>query len=180
MTKDFHEMLFERRSIRKFTSQDIAPQLVETIVEAGLLAPTSKNGHSWQFTLVDDREMLTQLSMCKPQFATPVKDCKLAIVVSGNPLKSDVWVEDASIAASYMQLQVEALGMGSCWIQVRSRMLDHENTSSEFIKGLLNIDAEQQVLCVLAIGYRGETKRPASRERLLWENVHVGAWKKLS
>lgn len=180
MGKDFHEMLLERRSIRKYTDEEINSETIETIVEAGLLAPTSKNSHSWQFTLVDDKELLMQMSLCRPNATAPIKNSKLAIVVSGNPMKSDVWIEDASIAAAYMQLQVHALGLGSCWIQVRSRMCDDETTSSDFVKGLLNMGGEQQVLCVLAIGHRGEMKKPASRERLLWENVHVGSWKKQS
>ncbi len=174
--KDFHGMLLWRHSIRKYTDEEIAPEDVKTIVEAGLLAPTSKNSRSWSFTLVDDKQQLEQLSQCKPQFASPIARCSLAIIVSANPLQSDVWVEDASIAASYMQLQAEALGLGSCWIQVRCRMLDDENTASEAVKAMFNINAEQQVVCVLAIGHKGETRNPANPDKLFWNQVHLGPW----
>ena len=65
--------------------------------------------------------MLAKLSVCKPAGAAFLKDCALAVVVLANVMESDVWVEDASIASIYMQLQAEDLGLGSCWCQIRIR-----------------------------------------------------------
>ena len=48
-------------------------------------------------------------------------DAALAIVVTADPLASDVWIEDASIASLMIQLQAEDMGLGSCWIQIRER-----------------------------------------------------------
>jgi septum formation protein len=48
-------------------------------------------------------------------------DAAMAVVVMADPLASDVWIEDASIASIMIQLQAEDLGLGSCWIQVRER-----------------------------------------------------------
>lgn len=169
-------MLVRRHSIRKYTSEPLEPEQVKTIMEAALLAPTSKSARSWEFTLVEEREQLEQLSKCKPLYGHSIGRCALAVVVSANPEKSDVWVEDASVAAAFMQLQVEALGLGSCWIQVRNRMHDNETTASEFVKQMLNMPAEQQVVCVLSIGHKDELRKPVDLEKLKWEKVHVGRW----
>ena len=44
-----HELLLQRHSIRRYTDEPIDAEDVKTILEAGLLAPTSKNGRSWDF-----------------------------------------------------------------------------------------------------------------------------------
>ncbi len=175
-TNGFHEMLVARHSIRKYTAQELDPNHVKLILEAALLAPTSKNGRSWQFTVVDDKEQLALLSQCKPQFATPIARCAMAIVVSANPEKSDAWIEDASVAATYIQLQAESLGLGSCWIQVRGRDHDSETTASEHVKAQFQLDPAEQVLCVIAIGHKDEVRKPANLDKLQWEKVHVGTW----
>lgn len=105
--KDFHELLRLRRSTRKFTEQEIASDDVKTIMEAALMAPSSKRSLSWEFVLVEDAEKLERLSVCKDNGAKLIAGAKLAVVVLGDPMKSDVWIEDASIAATLIQLQAE-------------------------------------------------------------------------
>ncbi len=177
MQQDFHDMLVRRHSIRKYTTEQLTPEQVKLILEAGLLAPTSKNARSWHFTVVDDREQLAILSQCKPLYAHAIAKAALAIVVSADPGKSDAWIEDASVAATYIQLQAEALGLGSCWIQVRGRDHDDETTASEHVKAQFQMDGAQQVLCVIAIGHKDEVRKPANLEKLLWEKVTLGSWK---
>lgn len=174
---DFHSLLLNRRSIRKYQDKELSADDVKLILEAALLAPTSKNMRSWSFTVVEGKDALTRLSQCKPQFATPIARCKLAVVVSGDASASDAWVEDASIAATYIQLQAEALGLGSCWIQVRNRMCDDYTSAGDMVKQMFDIDEQQQVLCVISIGYKDEVRKPADPEKLCWEKVHIGKWK---
>lgn len=175
-TESFHSLLLRRHSIRRYTSETLNPDDVTLLMQAALLAPTSKNARSWEFTVVDDRLMLEELSHCKPLYATPIARCAMAVVVSADPAVSDVWVEDASVAAAFLQLQAEALGLGSCWIQVRNRMHSDDETASEWIKALLDIDGSQQVVCVITIGYKDEERRPVDPDKLRWEKVHIGRW----
>lgn len=175
---NYQQSIFlKRRSCRKFTDEQIDPNQVKAIVEAGLLAPTSMNRRPCQFTLVDDKELLEKLSQCKPHGAELIAGCALAVMVSANPSISDVWVEDASIASSYIQLQAESLGLGTCWVQVRNRMHDNENTSSEWVKDLLDMDGAEHVVSIIAIGHKDAPRPQASLDQLQWEKVHIGNWK---
>lgn len=70
---DFHSMLLTRHSIRKYQDKELSADDVKTLLEAALLAPTSKNQRSWSFTVVEDKQQLERLSQCKPQFATPLR-----------------------------------------------------------------------------------------------------------
>ena len=62
--ENLHDLLVRRHSIRKYTDEPISAEDVKLILEAALLAPTSKSSRSWQFVAVDDREMLQRLAGC--------------------------------------------------------------------------------------------------------------------
>ena len=174
MNNEFHDMLFTRHSIRKYTDEPIDGEHVKLLLEAALLAPSGKSVRPWEFVVVEDKEVLAKMSECRPFGSGPVAKCKLAIVVCGDPGKTDVWVEDCTIAATYIQLQAEALGLGSCWIQMRGRFDKDNNDSADLIRELLDIPGEQQVECIIVLGHKDEVRRPVDPDKLLWEKVHIG------
>ena len=173
----FQDLLIQRRSIRKYTEDLLQPEETEMILKAALLSPTSKNSHSWQFVVVEDKAMLQKLANCKPHGSNFVANCALAIVVLGNPLVSDVWIEDASIASFAMQLQAEDIGVGSCWVQVRERQFDENITAADYVRNALEIPMPYEVLSIIAFGKKEKERKPNDVEALLWENVHIGKFK---
>lgn len=173
---NLHELMLQRHSIRRYTGQPVSGEDVKTILEAALLAPTSKSARPWQFVVVEDKEMLEKLSAFKPHGTLPVRNCAFAVVVCADPERSDVFVEDASIAAMFMHLQAADLGIGSCWIQVRGRETADGEPSQNYIKDLLGIPDALQVECVVTFGYSAETRKPVDPSKLLWEKVHIGTY----
>jgi nitroreductase len=97
-------------------------------------------------------------------------------VVCADAAKSDVWVEDASIAAIMIQLAAESLGLGSCWIQLRERLHGEKRTSEEYVTEHLRLPPGMKVLAVMAIGIPDEVKTPRPAEGLLRERVHSGVF----
>ena len=172
--QDFNTLLVNRRSYRKYTHEPLSGDEVQLILEAALLSPTSKNKHSWEFVVVEDKAKLTKLSRCKPHSAGFVADAALAVVVIGNPLETDAWVEDAAIAAINMQLQAEELGIGSCWVQVRGRNFSETITSGEYLNDILQIPMPLEVLCMVSFGKKEKQRSPNNVDNLLWEKVHIG------
>jgi nitroreductase len=169
---EFIELLQNRRSKRKFTTQKIEAEKVELLIHAALMSPTGKKTNHWDFIIVEDTGMLEKLSECKPQSAKLIAGAPLAIVVVGDPLHSDTWVEDCSIASIIIQLEAEELGLGSCWVQVKNREHDITTMANDYIKGLLGIPAEKSVLSVIALGYPDEIKKPFDMVNLLKEKIH--------
>lgn len=159
--------------MRKFTGVELEQEQVVTLMKAALIAPTSKRTNAWQFVVVDDKETLKELSHCKEQASAFIEDAALAIVVMADPLVSDVWIEDASIASIMIQLQAEDLGLGSCWVQVRERFTATGISSNEFIHEILDIPLQYQVLSVIAIGHKGMERKPFDEEHLQWEKIHI-------
>jgi nitroreductase len=174
--ENFHELLINRRSIRRYTPQPIDSEQVKEILEAALMSPSSKSVRPWQFVVVEDKAMLEKLSHCKSNYATSISSAPLAIVVTADTTKSDAWIEDASIAAMLMQLQAEDFGLGSCWVEVRERFGDDGVPAEEYVREALGIPEEFGVLCIISIGYKDEQRKPINPDKLLWEKVHVGRW----
>ena len=144
--ENFSELIKNRRSMRKFTDEELTQDQVVTLMKAALMSPSSKRSNSWQFVVIDDKEVLKELSHCK---------------------------EDASIASIMIQLQAEDLGLGSCWVQVRERFTATGMPSDEFVHGILDIPLQLQILSVIAIGHKGMERKPFNEEHLQWEKIHI-------
>ncbi len=172
--EDFKTLVQLRRSHRKFTDQEIDADDVRLILRAALMAPTSKGQRAWQFVVVDDKTDLEKLADAKDMGGQFIKGAPLAVVVLGDPLQNDCWVEDGSIAAISMQYQAEDLGLGSCWVQMRGRGLSDGTTADTVIRGILDIPENLSVLCIIAIGHKADDRKPQNEDKLKWENVHVG------
>lgn len=172
--KDFKQLIIARRSTRKFTDEPLEAGQVELILKSALMSPASKSSNPWQFVLVEDKEMLEKLSLAKKHGSKLIAGCTLAVIVLADPTRSDVWIEDASIASIMMQLQAEDLGIGSCWVQIRERFTDADTPSDDYIRNLLDIPAQLQVLSVIAFGNKAQDRPPFDEGKLQWEKVHVG------
>lgn len=170
----FSELIKNRRSIRKFTDELLTPDQVELLLKAALMAPSSKRKNPWQFVVIEDKETLKKLARCKEHGAAFLEECALAIIVLADGLLSDIWVEDAAIASIYIQLQAEDMGLGSCWTQIRNRLTPDEKDADEYIRRMLDIPYQIQVLSVIAIGHKGQEKKPFDETNLQWEKIHLG------
>ena len=170
------ELLRTRRSIRKFTTEKVAPEAVETLMEAALRAPSSRGNNPWEFILVDDPELLLKLSEAKQHGAEFLKGAPLGIVVCADSTKSDVWVEDCSIAAIIIQLTAVSLGLGSCWAQIRNRQHDAEKTAETYVQELLGLPGQIVVESILGIGHSAENKESVSADKLQHEKIRHNSW----
>jgi nitroreductase len=162
-----------RRSIRKFQSKPVEPEKIDSLVEALLRAPTSRGKNSWDFVVITDSNLLQKLSSAKPHGASFLKNAALGMVVCANPQISDVWIEDASIASTFIHLAAASLGLGSCWIQIRERMHDDTQTAEAYISEILNLPAHIKVVSIVAIGYPDERKSAHPRESLPYNKVSL-------
>lgn len=174
--KNFSELIKTRRSMRKFTSEELTEDEAAALMKAALMSPSSHRSNGWQFVMVDDKETLVKLSQCKEAGATLIADAPLAIVVMADPLASDVWIEDASIASIMIQLQAEDLGLGSCWVQVRERYAADGTSANDIVHEILDIPLQLQVLSIIAVGHKGMERKPFNEENLQWEKIHINRY----
>lgn len=166
------DLLRSRRSIRRYVPTSLSPDKVADLLKAPLMAPSSKRCTPWEFIVVDDAEMLEKLSHARPKESAFVASANLAVVVTADTELTDTWIEDASIASTFLQLQAEDLGLGSCWTQVRNRCTAEGEDSQAYVRRLLDIPEKYGVLNIIAVGMKGEEKKTFDESRLKWEKIH--------
>lgn len=172
----FLSLAQKRRSIRKFMDKEVEAEKIDSIVEAVLRAPTSMGKHPWEFVVVTDPGLLEKLSRSKPHGARFLQKAALGIAVCANPQISDVWVEDAAIASTFIHLAAAALDLGSCWIQIRERQHSDTQTAETYIGEVLNLPAHLKVEAIIAIGYPAENKPAHPKDGLLYDKVSLNSY----
>jgi len=166
------ELLRKRRSIRRYTEQEVEEEKISLLTEAALLSPSSKGIKPCEIITVTDRNILKKLSEAKRHGSEFLKYAPLAIIVLADTSLSDAWIEDASIISIVIQLEAESLGLGSCWIQVRNRYHKEGVTAGRYIADILGIPERYSVESIIAAGYPDEHIEPHSKILLRYDKVH--------
>ena len=172
----FFELIQQRRSVRKYQSKPVEQEKVALIIEAVLRAPSSRSLNPWEFIVVDNQDTIKKLAAAKEHGSSFLAGAPLAIVVCADPKKCDVWIEDTSIATTFISLAAESLRLGNCWVQIRERMHSAEKTSEAFVRDVLGIPEDVKVESIVAIGYPDERKEGHHKEELQFEKVFANEY----
>ncbi len=112
--------IVERTSVRRYKNQSISDDIKEALCYAGMSAPSGVNRQPWEFIIVDDKKLLTELAQALP-YAKMTAEAPMAIVVCGNRDRfldgddSTLWEQDLSAASENILLAAHALGLGAVW-----------------------------------------------------------------
>ena len=172
----FLSLIEKRRSIRKFQNKDIESEKIDQLIEVALRSPSSRGLNPWEFVVVTEKHTIEKLSMAKEAGSAFLKNAPLALVVCADENRSDVWIEDTSIASILIHLAATSLGLGSCWIQIRKRTHDHKKSAEAYVQELLNIPSHLKVEAMIAVGYPDEEKSPHTRAELQYDKVHYNVY----
>ena len=157
---DFLEVIEKRRSIRKYSDQPVERELLDAIVKVAQTAPSSRNSKSSAFMIVEDRDTLDALSQMRDCSSALLSGAPAAIVVLGDETKTDLWVDNCAISATFVQLAVTAMDLVSCWVHCngRPRYKAEPNgaKAEDYVRELLGIKDGLRPYCVVAIGYPQE------------------------
>jgi len=167
------ELLRQRRSIRKYTSQKIEQEKLDILKEAVLRSPSSKNINPWEFIFVEDPELIARMKGCRPHGTTPLATAPLAVVMCADETLNYVWVEDCSIASILLQMTAQSLGLGSCWVQIRNRMYSDSVSAEKYVQNLLNIPEHFRVLSIVSVGYPEKGREGKRIEELQFEKIRI-------
>ncbi len=154
---EYKDVIAARHSVRRFDGRQVGRGVLEEIVADAGLAPSSRNSRSTSFIIIDDPEMMDRLSQMREYGSAFLKDAPAAIVVVGDTTKTDLWVDNAAICATFLMLSATDRGLGSCWVHVngrtRNRHDDGRGYAEAYLRTFLDIPESSSILCVVAIGY---------------------------
>ena len=172
---ELKKILELRRSTRKFTDRTVSDQTVDRILQAAFSAPSARNSRSTRIMVVDNRPTIARMAEMRDYGSGFMKNAPLAFVIAGEPAASGLWRENGAIMATILQLACVDEGLASCWVHVdgRPRLQEHPDGEQavDYLRTLLPIPAEWDVLCVIAVGY--SDFHPAELPPYDWQSAVV-------
>ena len=160
-----HELLKNRRSIRKYKETQVPDDLLDAILEAGLYAPSGINTQNSVMVAVRDKETRDQLSRMNAEVmgsnGDPFYGAPCVIVVLVYPERY-TWIEDGALVMGNLMNAAYEAGLGSCWIHRAQQMFDSAEGKALLRKWGLPEELRGVGNCIL--GYADE--EPAAKPRL--------------
>lgn len=149
---ELSDIMRERRSIRRYADKPIPVEMLDNILQAAALAPTSRNRKPCTVYLVTERERLCALSHAKQSGAAFAEQAGAAAVIAADSEKADTWIEDSSIAMTYMMLSAQAQGLGCCWVQIHMRQDANGRDAEENVRRILGLPERFRIVGFLSLG----------------------------
>ncbi len=173
----------ERRSVRAYKPMKIPREVINTIIEAGNQAPSGMNSQPWRFVVVEDVEfhkklleaaipnakrILENIKTTNPEryklimkryeeLEDPIYYSAPAIIfVIGRGTYADL---SCPLACENMMLAAHSLGLGSCWVQFGSLVIEDEE-----VKEALELKEGEKIFGPIVFGYPKEVPEPPDKK----------------
>ena len=168
---DFMDLAKARYSVRKFLDKKVPKDIIEKILEAGMIAPTGCNNQPQRIIVVESQEGLARIKECtRCHFDAP-----LVFIISYN--KDECWKRpydgklsgdiDASIVTTQMMLEAANLGIGSCWVM---------HYRPEVLKEKFALPENLESTALLVMGYPAEDAAPAPAHEKSRSESELVSW----
>ncbi len=163
------DLIMTRSSVRSYTTQVVEPEKIETLLRAGMAAPTAGNRQPWELLVVTDSAALNQISKIISGAHMAAK-ATTAIVVCGTPsraLMPEYWVQDCSAVTENILLAAHAMDLGAVWCGA------YPNNAADRvgqISKLFSIPDGTYALSIIVVGY--PDKEPTIKDKWKPEKVY--------
>lgn len=155
------EAIYRRRSIREYTREDVAPEALQEIVQAGIWAPSGLNNQPWRFALIRDEQIRDKLAqLTKYKKIVQAAPALIAVFVDRDAMYDEVKDHQAAGACiQNMLLAAEALDLGAVWL---GQILQNK----EEVRRILDLDERLDLMAVIAVGHPTPGERRSQRKPL--------------
>jgi nitroreductase len=162
--------LQSRCSVKNYTDRQVSDEVLDTILETGLYAPSGLNNQQVYCVAVRDKETRDLLAKLNTEIRGADSDmfygAPCVIVVLSDP-ERNTWVEDGSLVMGNLMNAAQSLGLGSCWVHRAREMFDSEEGKAllrkwglpETLRGIGN--------CILGNPAKEPEEKPRKEGRII-------------
>ncbi len=168
---DIAQAIKARRSIRRYTGEQLTDQQLQILLEAGFYAPTARNLQPTSFVVIRDPALLERIAQEQPN-AKYCTEAGCGILVCGDQtIDADGYLaENAAAAIQNMMLTAHGMGLGTVWCGVYPR-----KPRVESFRDICGLPAHILPVGFMIVGYPAEEKETPARVRP--EMIHMDRWK---
>jgi len=168
------DAVYQRRSVRKFTSDPVDCQIVEKLIRDAQMAPSAGNLQARDFIVVTNTAVKTKLKKAALDQKFLVQAPVIIVFCANTPRSSRIYsgrgelysIQDASISAMVMTLAAHDMGLATCWVGA----FNNADTSD-----ILMIPHNIRPICMLALDYPADT--PDTPDRIdASKLIHWESW----
>ena len=155
------EKIKTRRSIRKFTPENIDDQIIDQIIEMGMWAPSGLNNQPWKFVVIKNRECLEAISR-QTTYSHIIQNAPVCIAVFLGTAESYHREKDIQAIGACLQnmlLTIHHLGLGGVWL---GEILNNRKE----VEKILDVPDSLELMAVVALGHPAEKKSKGSRKSI--------------
>lgn len=161
MTSPVIDAIYQRRSIRDYTTEKVDPNILHEIITAGIWAPSGLNNQPWRFVIIKNaaiREKLAQQTHYKHIISAA--PALIAIFLDKDSMYDEVKDhQSAGACIQNMLLATEAHGLGAVWL---GQILKNKDGVREILELNENLD----LMAVIAVGYPKKRDQQSTRKQL--------------
>lgn len=161
MTTPVLNAIYQRRSIREFTSKDVKLGHLHEIIKAGSWAPSGLNNQPWRFVVVTDKSSRLQIAE-QTRYSHIIKAAPALIAVFLDIKEIYHEIKDHQAAGACLQnmlLAAEDLGLGAVW-------LGEIVNKKEQVNRIIKIGNEYDLMAIVAIGHPVHHNQKSKRKEI--------------
>jgi hypothetical protein len=146
---DILTAIFTRRSVRRFTPEPIAESDLETLLRAGMQAPSADNGQPWYFVVINDREIMDSIPKIHP-WSEMMREAALGILVCGRIAEGEMgeyWQQDCAAATEKYIADSPWDWFRRVWLGICPEKNEWRNFSA-----LVGLPGDVQLSALIALG----------------------------
>ena len=178
------ENILTRTSVRHYTPEPLTEAEIETLLKAGMAAPSARNIQPWSFVVVTDAP--TRASLVTKGVNQMYAEAPCLIVICGETMTTlkphdapadapeeerpnGNWAIDCSAAAENILLAAHSLGLGAVW----TACWPYEDRYIP-VKKILGIPEKVMPLVIIPVGHPAES--PAPKDKWQPARIHRERW----
>ena len=159
---DVSQAIQLRRSVRAYQDRDIEKEKLYKVLEAARLAPSASNRQEWKFIVVNNKDKRKKLAIAASN-QNFIAEAPIVIIACSTESQSTMlcgqprYTVDVSIAVSFIILQAQELGLGTCWIGA---------FGEPSVKEILGIPNNIRVVAMTPLGYPAQDHEAQPRKQI--------------
>jgi nitroreductase len=168
---DTLEAIFNRRSIRQYTTDPVTEDQIGAILKSAMYAPSAVNKQPWHFIVFHNRDTMQHIIDVHPNASMLLRANVAILVCWDEHLQHDIGYGpvDCAAATQNMLLATHSLGLGGVWVGIYPRQ-----QRMEAIQNIFNLPGHIKGFSVVSIGCPAEKR--TTPDRFDKSRIHQEKW----
>ena len=151
--------ILERRSYRVYQDKTVSEETIETLLKAGMVAPSAMNSQPWEFLVLQEPEKKAAVSELVSYWSM-LKKAPLGILVMANlngyrASTNEFFVQDCALSAGNILLAAQAMGLGGVYLGLYPKQAVMNK-----VRAIYDIPEHILPFALLSIGYPDKPLKP--------------------